>query len=119
MGRCEVHIPGVCRGAMASVHHRAKKGQGGSWSPANLLAACGDGTLGCHGYIEANPTWAREEGLWIFTGDGAPDQISAHIRWQNMRGWFVLDDEGMLELDGGLELLQEPIVRELLSIGTF
>ena len=38
-----------------SVHHRWKKGQGGPWSPSNCVATCGDGTRGCHGWIESHP----------------------------------------------------------------
>jgi hypothetical protein len=117
-GRCELAIPNVCFGTPDTVHHRAKKGQGGTWAPSNLITACGSGTTGCHGYVEANPAWAREEGLWLFTGDGEPDQVSAHMRWEMLRGWFRLDDEGMLYFDGG-ELEQQityhPAVRDMLS----
>lgn len=91
----------VCLGRRYSVHHRAKRGQGGGWSPANLLAACGSGTTGCHGYVEANPTWSRDHGLWLFTGDGAPSGVSCYMRWHDTKSWWVLDDEGMLEWDGG------------------
>jgi hypothetical protein len=111
---CEIAIPGVCRGAMTSVHHRRKEGR--DWAPSNLLAACGDGTTGCHGWVEAHPEAAREEGLWLFTGDGEPHEVAVHMRWMNLRGWYVLDDEGMLEWDGGeLEGLWEHATREMTS----
>lgn len=119
MRRCEIHLHGICQGAQRSVHHRLKRGRGHEWAPSNLLAACGDGTTGCHGYVEANPAWANEHGLWLMAGDGEPSEVSVWMRWANMRGWFVLDDEGMLELDGGLQVLVEPIVRELLSAVPF
>lgn len=115
---CEIALPGICLVTMTSVHHRLKKSHGGTWRASNLLAACGDGTTGCHGYIEAHPSWAREEGLWIFTGDGEPNEISVHMRWMNLRGWYLLDDEGMLAFDGGpMEGLWQHAERELLSPG--
>lgn len=112
---CELAIPMVCRGQLASMHHRRKEGR--VWSASNVLAACGDGTTGCHGYTEAHPEWARSEGLWLFYGDGEPHEVSAHIRWMNLRGWYVLDDLGMLAWDGGeISLLSESrVVDELLS----
>ena len=118
-GMCELAIEGVCFGRAGTVHHRAKRSHGGTWAPANLLAACGSGTTGCHGYVEANPVWANEQGLWLMAGDGEPQEVSCHIRWMNMRGWFVLDDLGMLEIDGELTVIDSGrTARELLSIAT-
>ena len=113
---CEIALAGICGVRMASVHHRLKRSHGGGWVASNLLASCGDGTTGCHGYIEAHPTWAREEGLWLFAGDGAPHEVSVHMRWMNLRGWYLLDDEGMLTFDGGpTESLWQPAEREYLA----
>ena len=98
--RCEIAVPGVCRGIRRSVHHRRKRSQGGDWRPSNLLAACGDGTTGCHGYVEARPRWANEHGLWLFAGDGEPHEVSVFMRWANSRSWYLLDDDGMLLWDG-------------------
>jgi hypothetical protein len=39
-GRCEIAIDDVCSGEPDTVHHRVQKGQGGLWSPSNLLVAC-------------------------------------------------------------------------------
>lgn len=68
--RCEVAIPGVCQGAVHSIHHREPYGMGGRPghvdSPAELLAVCGHGTAGCHGHIEANRERARAMG-WLAT----------------------------------------------------
>lgn len=63
-GRCE-----RCGAPEYTIHHRRKKSQGGPWTPSNLLAVCGHGTAGCHGHIEANPTWAHDRGLWLRAGE--------------------------------------------------
>jgi hypothetical protein len=44
------------------MHHRKKRGQGGPWTPENIVALCGDGTRGCHGWCEANPAKAHATG---------------------------------------------------------
>jgi hypothetical protein len=79
--KCEVRSP-YCWGAhrtgsvaklpreKASAHHRRPRGMGGTSradvnSLAALVLACGDGILGCHGYVEHNRTWARERGLLV------------------------------------------------------
>lgn len=60
----------VCGIAVAdSIHHRWKKGQGGPWSPSNCIAVCGDGTRGCHGWIEHNPNAAAAQGLHLRPGE--------------------------------------------------
>lgn len=82
-GRCE-----RCGASEYTVHHRRKRSQGGPWLPSNLLAVCGHGTAGCHGLIEANPTWANGQGLWLFAGE-VPDQTPV-ILWG--RGVLLTDD---------------------------
>lgn len=96
-GRCEAVIEGVCLGRAHSMHHRRKPGR--LWNPSNLLHLCGDGTRGCHGWIEAHPTKANELGLWLMNGDGMPSEVSVQMRWESLKSWFVLDDEGSLEWD--------------------
>lgn len=98
--RCEIAVPLVCQGRRDSVHHRLKRGRGHEWAPSNLLAACGDGTRGCHGYVEANPTWAQSEGLWLMTGSGEPSEVAVHMRWHHQKSWWFLDDLGMLKWGG-------------------
>lgn len=63
-GRCE-----RCGRSGYTVHHRRKKSQGGGWDASNLLALCGSGTTFCHGWVEANPAAAHEDGLWLFHGE--------------------------------------------------
>ncbi len=47
------------------MHHRKKRGQGGPWSPENIVAVCGHGTAGCHGWIEHHPNDAAEQGFHV------------------------------------------------------
>jgi hypothetical protein len=96
-GFCEVRIEkaGVCRGMGESVHHRRKRSHGGSWSPSNLVHACGDGTTGCHGYLEANPATARRYGLWLYSGQDALT-TPVQLTFRGFRGWWLLDDEGSM-----------------------
>lgn len=97
-GMCEMGLPHICLRHAAGVHHRVKRGQGGPWTPSNLLDACGSGTTGCHGWAESHPTLAFEEGISLHRGDD-PAAISVHMRWANQRSWWFLDDEGLLHWD--------------------
>ena len=77
--RCEVAI--TCGGVelfgrLYSVHHRRPRGMGGSRqddtsSPSNLLAVCGSGTTGCHGWIESNRAHAIDAG-WLLLQTSTP-----------------------------------------------
>lgn len=88
-GRCE-----VCTRPAHSVHHRVKRGQGGTWDPTNLLHVCGDGTRYCHGWVEANPAHAVALGLWVRTGDD-PARVPAYLHPTTLwRAWWFADDEG-------------------------
>jgi hypothetical protein len=77
-GRCEIRSPaclGGRRGELAglprwkvSFHHRRPRGMGGTkradvHSLAWLVVTCGDGTTGCHGYVEHHGKWADARGL--------------------------------------------------------
>jgi hypothetical protein len=41
---------------------------------ANLIALCGSGTTGCHGWVESNRSLAIEQGLIVRRG-GDPETI--------------------------------------------
>ena len=97
-GRCEAAIENVCMGQAQTVHHRLKRSHGGGWNPSNLLHLCGDGTIGCHGWIEVHPRLANEKGMWLFAGED-PLETACHMRWENLRSWYVLDDQGLLHWD--------------------
>lgn len=115
-GRCEAAIPYVCGGTADTVHHRAKRSHGGSWAPSNLIAACGSGTTGCHGWIESHPSDAKELGLWLVAGQ-VPTDVSVFIRWGDARSWWFLDDAGCLEWDESEfePVLLHPEIQMLLS----
>lgn len=81
------------RGYAWSVHHRRSRGMGGSKAPAinlpaNLLVVCGSGTTGCHGFLEANPLWAFDNGLRIHT---LPQRLTVPID-SLLHGRVLLDD---------------------------
>ncbi|MFC4124891.1 HNH endonuclease [Nocardia rhizosphaerae] len=48
-----------------SAHHRKNRGQGGEWSPTNIVWLCGDGVAGCHGWVTAHPADARTTGFHV------------------------------------------------------
>ena len=54
-----------CGGEAHSFHHRVKRGQGGPWSPENIVHLCGHGTVGCHGWVESHPNAAEGEGFHV------------------------------------------------------
>lgn len=97
-GRCEVVVPNVCLGEAHTMHHRLKRSHGGDWNPANILHVCGDGTRGCHGWIEAHPKLANEHGLWLRAGED-PEETSVYMRWVSIKSWYVLDAEGLMIWD--------------------
>lgn len=65
-----------CKGPLTnwdgmSVHHRKPRGMGGSKNadrPENLLALCGSGVTGCHGWVEKHRDEAYTRGLLLRTG---------------------------------------------------
>lgn len=71
-----------------SFHHRRPRAMGGtkrtsSHGVSNLLLLDGSGTTGCHGYVEANRTWAYEAG-YLIRQTGEPADIRVLIgghRW--------------------------------------
>lgn len=76
-GRCEVGIPGECKGKATNRHHRRRRNinaDGKADTLGNLLHLCGSGTTGCHGWITAHPRDARRFGWIILTTDD-PDLV--------------------------------------------
>lgn len=66
-----------------SVHHRLPRGMGGSrrhnvTSLANLVALCGSGTTGCHGWVESNREAAYEAG-WLVRQAADPALIPVNL----------------------------------------
>jgi hypothetical protein len=86
-GLCE-----CCGGHRAeSMHHRRKPGR--VWTPENLLHVCGDGTRLCHGWIEANPTKAQQQGWWVRSHKD-PAKTPC---WLAGRGYVFLNVDGSVE----------------------
>jgi hypothetical protein len=58
--------------------------------PANLLALCGSGTTGCHGWVESNREQAYELGLLVRRG-----QSGELVPFQNKNGeWYTILNDG-------------------------
>jgi hypothetical protein len=88
-GRCEVC--GIA--AATNFSHRKGAGQGGEWSAANGLDACGWGnTLGCHGRIHQRPEEAREHG-WMLRRNQVPEEEPVDHAWL---GRVLLTSDGMV-----------------------
>ena len=78
-----------------SLHHRTPRGMGGSRQvrlnlPSNLVAICGSGTTGCHGWIESNRSVSEDEG-WLVSRYQEVAEVPLQI-WGV--GWRYLTDEG-------------------------
>ncbi|BCP41391.1 hypothetical protein MINTMi27_14840 [Mycobacterium intracellulare] len=87
-GMCER----CCRSTSLTLHHRKKRSQGGAWTPTNILALCGHGTSGCHGWVEHNPNAAELEGLHVRPWQN-PDELRVLYRG----AWAMLTADGKVE----------------------
>jgi hypothetical protein len=82
-----------------TLHHRRKRSQLPRerwWEPSNCVILCGDGTWGCHGWVEHNPDAARDEGFHVRSFEEARE---VPIRlWHHSDFLVYLDDEGGFDL---------------------
>jgi hypothetical protein len=76
-----------------TMHHRRNRSQGGQWVPSNIVALCGDGVRGDHGWVGANPTEANAQGWSLRAGD---DPLVVPVLHHGLGMRVRLDDEGML-----------------------
>lgn len=93
--RCSEPIEGE-RGVAWSAHHRRPRGMGGSRrddtdTPVNLLAVCGSGTTGCHGYIESHRAEALTNG-WLVPQSADPAHASVLVDRESR--WVYLTEDG-------------------------
>lgn len=77
-----------------SVHHRHRRGMGGSKRPelaaaSNLLLLCGSGVTGCHGVIEGNRDLAYDQGRLL-----RHIQIATEVPVLTRHGLVLLDNLG-------------------------
>lgn len=78
-----------------SIHHRRPRMMGGSKNEelhkaANLIALCGSGTSGCHGWVESNREEARTFGYLIVKVESAEQ-----IPFKDLNGdWWTIDNNG-------------------------
>lgn len=89
-----------------SVHHRRPRMMGGSKNldlhkSANLIALCGSGTTGCHGWVESHRAEARQLGYLIQKVESAeliPFKDDAGV-W-----WHIYNDgtKTRLDMNGGV-----------------
>jgi hypothetical protein len=84
-----------------SIQHRLARGMGGTrrtdiHDMPSLLVLCGDGTTGCHGWVEARRPGMEERGLWVRHGKTDPEHVplilsSGRIvllgQWYEEIGW--------------------------------
>lgn len=66
------------------IHHRKRRREGGH-PLSNLILV----DRGCHSWIHANPTKAKEQGLIVSVWESPVD-----APMKSWRGWTLLDDEG-------------------------
>lgn len=59
LGPAREHACVRCGAQAQSWQHRVAAGRGGPTDHFNCVPLCGDGTTGCHGWAEANPTEAQ------------------------------------------------------------
>jgi hypothetical protein len=67
---------GKCAGQALTPHHLRKAGQGGSWSPENLVTLC----AAHNGWVENEPEKAHLLGLVIWAGETYADAWAAMRR---------------------------------------
>lgn len=83
----------MCGAEATDVHHRRRKGMGGSAlleQPSNLVTLCGLGnTSGHHGWAHQNPEQANQYG-WVLYAYEVPAETPVFYRG----GWVLLSDDG-------------------------
>lgn len=82
-GRCESCGQTLTSGGY-SLHHRRPRQMGGDKSaeanaPSNLVALCGSGVTGCHGFYENNRALAVDRGWLVQRGFQKPAQVPVRL----------------------------------------
>lgn len=97
--RVQLRADGLCErcgsGYGTTLHHRKKRSQlpkVDQWHVANCVMLCGDGTQGCHGWVEANPNAAEMEG-WHCRPWVDPEVLQVFYQ----KRWVWLKPDGSIE----------------------
>jgi len=90
--RCGVSIQSI----PMSIHHRRPRAMGGTHRvetnyPSNLMALCGSGTSGCHGYLESHRSEAMDYGFIV-----PQFEMPNNVPVKTIAGWVMLNDDGSL-----------------------
>lgn len=91
-GVCELRLPG-CYGQATSKHHRRNRSQGGGWSPSNVLNLCGNGVVGCHGWVTDHPDGAHAIGATLWAGED-PETTPVQMYYLGSQDRYLLGDDG-------------------------
>lgn len=88
------------------MHHRIPRGMGGTrWagihSPALLVLLCGDGTTGCHGWIESHRAEALRMGWLMSRHLFQIDPEDVPLRWSDRADRLYLHHDGTITSDRG------------------
>lgn len=97
-GRC-VRCGTSCLNTASSIHHRRRRGMGGtadlrSFDARNLVLLCGTGTTGCHGEVEAERAIAYDTG-WLLR---SYDDLDAPLISKDGRRIYLTTDGGRTEV---------------------
>lgn len=89
--RCGVSVQSI----PMSIHHRRPRAMGGTNRPetnypSNLMALCGTGITGCHGYLESHRNEAFDYGF-IVPQFETPSVVEVKTF---INGWVLLNDDG-------------------------
>lgn len=93
--RCGTFLRGV-RGVDWSIHHRKPRSLRGHNGADNLLALCGDGSSGCHGWVGDHPALAEVEGTHVPSGAN-PTDVVVNTLGRRRR---LLSDGRQVDVDG-------------------
>ena len=89
-----------CGRRSQSVQHRIH-GDRSDNRASNLVAMCGSGTTGCHGWAESHRKDAREVWGWEVSKHRRQDTTTVPVWYENHplgRGWFLLRDDLTVEI---------------------
>lgn len=98
-GLCEICSKPLNQSWGVSIHHRRPRGMGGTKRTntnnlSNLVALCGTGTTGCHGWIESHREDAYERGYII---KSSVEDLESVIFEHGTFGKCLLKDDGSVE----------------------